>query len=85
MITGHSDPLLCFYTHYLARISIESMAKPGGAMLPLAPPPLPHSKTRGCTAPPCSPPLASLPKSNRLLGLLLIADLGKAAPNPIVY
>ena len=60
MITGHSDPLMCFYAHNLARISIESTAKPGGAMLPLAPPPLPHSKTRGCTAPPCSPPLASL-------------------------
>ena len=60
MITGHSDPLMCFYAHNLARISIESMAKPGGAMLPLAPPLLPHSKTRGCTAPPCSPPLASL-------------------------
>ena len=60
MITGHSDPLMCFYAHNLACISIESTAKPGGAMLPLAPPLLPHSKTRGCTAPPCSPPLASL-------------------------
>ena len=60
MITGQSDPLMCFNTFLLLAFGLKSTAKPGGAMLPLAPPLLPRSKTRGSTAPPCSPLLASL-------------------------
>ena len=60
MITGQSDPLMYFNTFLLLAFGLKSTAKPGGAMLPLAPPLLPRNKTRGCTAPSCSPPLASL-------------------------
>ena len=56
MITGQSDPLMYFNTFLLLAFGLKSTAKPGGAMLPLAPPLLPRNKTRGCTAPPCSPP-----------------------------
>ena len=56
MITVQSDPLMYFNTFLLLAFDLKSTAKPGGAMLPLAPPLLPRSKTRGCTAPPCSPP-----------------------------
>ena len=56
MITGQSDPLMCFNTFLLLAFVVKSSEKPGGAMLPLALPLLPHSKTRGSTAPPCSPP-----------------------------
>ena len=55
MITGQSDPLMYFNTFLLLAFGLKSTAKPGGAMLPLAPPLLPRNKTRGCTAPPCSP------------------------------
>ena len=61
MNTGQSDPLMCFNTLILLAFGLKSTVKAGGAMLPLAPPLLPRSKTRGSTAPPCSPPLASLP------------------------
>ena len=71
MITGQSDPLMCFNTFLLLAFGLKSTAKPGGAMLPLAPPLLPRSKTRGSTAPPCSPPLASL--SQVMTPVLLIA------------
>ena len=60
MITGQSDPLMYFNTFLLLAFGLKSTAKPGGAMLPLAPTLLPRSKTWGSTAPPCSPPLASL-------------------------
>ena len=52
MITGQSDPLMYFNTFLLLAFGLKSTAKPGGAMLPLAPPLLPHSKTRGSIAPP---------------------------------
>ena len=60
MNMGQSDPLMCFNTFLLLAFGLKFAAKPGGAMQPLAPPLLPRSKTWGSTAPPCSPPLASL-------------------------
>ena len=51
MITGQSDPLMCFNTFLLHAFDLKSTAKPGGAMLPLAPPLLPRSKTRGALLP----------------------------------
>ena len=40
MITGQSDPLMymCFNTFLLFAFGLKSSAKPGGTMLPLAPP-----------------------------------------------
>ena len=55
MITGQSDPLMCFNTFLLLAFGLKSTAKPGGAMLPLALPLLPRSKTWGALLPPCSP------------------------------
>ena len=52
MNMGQSDPLMCFNTFILLAFGLKSTVKPGGAMLPL----LPHSKTRGSTAPHCPPP-----------------------------
>ena len=34
MITGQSDPLMCFNTFLLLAFDLKSIAKPGGAMLP---------------------------------------------------
>ena len=38
MITGQSDPLMCFNTFLLLAFDLKSIAKPGGAMLPLCSP-----------------------------------------------
>ena len=67
MITGQSDPLMCFNTFLLLAFDLKSTAKPEGAMLPLAPPLLPHSKTRGALlplAPPTGVPANFLLKYN---------------------
>ena len=42
---------MCFNTFLLLAFGLKSTAKPGGAMLPLAPPLLPRSKTRGALLP----------------------------------
>ena len=38
MNMGQSDPLMCFNTFILLAFGLKSTVKPGGAMLPLAPP-----------------------------------------------
>ena len=38
MITGQSDPLMCFNTFLLLAFDLKSTAKPGGALLPLCSP-----------------------------------------------
>ena len=47
MNTGQSDPLMCFNTFILLAFGLNSTVKPGGAMLPFAPPLLPAAKPGG--------------------------------------
>ena len=51
MITGQSDPLMYFNTLFLLAFGLKSTAKPGGAMLPLAPTLLPAAKPGGALLP----------------------------------
>ena len=51
MNTGQSDPLMCFNTFILLAFSLNSTVKPGGAMLPFAPPLLPAAKPGGALLP----------------------------------
>ena len=51
MNTGQSDPLMCFNTFILLAFGLNSTVKPGGAMLPFAPPLLPAAKPGGALLP----------------------------------
>ena len=51
MITGQSDPLMCFNTFILLAFGLNSTVKPGGAMLPLLPFCSPAANTGGALLP----------------------------------